>query len=265
VPVIGASVAVGVGGKVEDAADTALQFEVGRSPVVLTSYDFVTNKLIFKASVPSDFGGTIYEIGLFTQESDTLAGGYGSRLLVSFDSATEEWYNPTTTTDSTYTTASARIGLDALVLTPAASASTSARMDEVSLDLSGNSAADKFSLAYNVGANVSSINMRFKTDASNYYSYTITSPATGYRIDTFTKGSAVVTGTPNWNAINSLEMTVNASAAGAASASFDGIRIEDVDTNNPAYLMVSRRLLATPFVKTAGMVQEIEFALDVAV
>lgn len=264
-PVIGASLAFGLGGKAEAVGDTALQFEVGRSAVTLTSYDFINNKLIFKAPVPEDFGGIVYEVGLFSAVTDIRAGIYGSRIIATFDSAGEAWVNPATGLPSAYTTAAARIGSDALVLSPATSGTASALLDGTSLDFGGDSGADKVLVAYNTGANISLFAIQFRTDASNYYSFTVNSPTAGYQISSLTKGAAVATGSPNWSAINSIVVYATATGGGAGSITFDGLRIEDYASQNPDYVMVSRELLAAPFTKVDGMTQEIEFALDVAV
>lgn len=259
------SIAFGVGGKAEAVGDTKLQFEVGREDITLTAYDFVNDKLIFKAPVSDDFAGTIYEVALYSLPQDIVAGEFGSRLLTTFDSATESWADPGTAAVSAFSTTT-RIGADALTQSPAASASKTDALTEVTLDLSGYSAADKIALAYNVGnANTASVKVLFLTDAANYYTFTATAPAAGYNVLEATKGSAVATGTPNWSNITEIRVTTTSTSGGASLVTFDGLRIEDVDSANPDYVMISRELLTTPFVKQEGKAQEIEFSLNVTV
>lgn len=265
VPAIAQCIAFGIGGKAEAATDTALQFEMGRVNTSLTSYDFVGDKVIFKAVLPDDLAGKIYEVAVFSQTENPLAGNYASKLLASFDSDSETWTDVNTNAEGVYSTAAARIGGDSLSLTPAAGATAAFVLNDVLYDLSGNSGADRFVFAYNIGANVSTVQVRFRTDVNNYYYFTLSAPAATYRIDQFTKGNAGVTGTPSWSNITGIEVRVVATAGGAAAVDFDGIRIEDADTVNPEYVMVARELLATPFVKTEGKVQEIEFSLGVSV
>jgi hypothetical protein len=264
VPSIGRSIAFGIGTSAESTADTKLQFEVGRSEVTLTSYDFVNNKLIFKAPVDESFGGTIYEAALYSTSNSDLAGSFGSRILTAFESDREDWADPSTAVVANYTTGNARIGGDSLFHAPAASATETDALAQIFLDLSGYSAADRFVFAYNVGnAFTSNIKYRFLTDASNYYEFALGSQTSGYKITEQAKSAAVATGSPNWANITELRILTTSTAGGASAVDYDGIRIDDADTFDQEYVMVSREVLATPFVKQEGRVQEIEFALDV--
>lgn len=264
VPSIAQSIAYGLGASAESAAQTYLDFEVDRSDIILTSYDFVNNKLIFKAEVPEKYDGTVYEVALFSLPANTASGNFGSKLLSTFDSETEEW--TTGGVAATFSSGSARIGGDALRQAPTASTTVTSILEELSLDLSGNSDADKFALAFNnANTNTNTIVIRFKTDASNYYSLTFTNPAAGYVVSQINKGSATVTGSPSWADINTIEVATTAKSSGTATVDIDAIRIEDVDTVNVDYVMISRELLAVPFVKEQGKVKEIEFSIDVNV
>src|SRR6476469_6797323 len=104
VPSMAQSIAFGLGNRAESNTDTKLQFEVERVDINLTSYDFVNNKLIFKAELPDDFQGQIYEVGLFSQPSNAVAGEFGSKMLSSFDSFDEGWTVDATGVASTFAT-----------------------------------------------------------------------------------------------------------------------------------------------------------------
>lgn len=263
-PSIALSMAFGVGTAAPTAGDKELQFEVGRSDIELVSYDFVQNKLVFKASLDEEFDATIHEVGLYSLESNMISGEYGSRMLASFDSETEEWFQGTN--PATYVTTNTRIGEDSVSLTPAANGSTSVTQEDTVLDLSGYSAADQFSFAfYSDNTHTSSIRYRFKTDASNYYDFTITSVPSGFSIVRRNKGTATVTGTPSWENITSMEVTVSSKATGTSAVNLEGIRIEDMDTISPDYVMVARVVLAVPFDKVSGRIQEVEFPLGVTI
>jgi hypothetical protein len=155
--------------------------------------------------------------------------------------------------------------VDSLTQAPAASGNQTDALQDVNIDLSGYSAADKFVFAFNTNNNfASSIRVRFMTDSANYYDFTLSSiSTTGYKIVEATKASAVATGTPNWGNITEVRVTTFATAGGAASVDFDGIRIEDVDTVNPDYVLVARKVLTTNFLKERGKLQDVEFSLDV--
>ena len=264
-PFIAQSIAIGLGNKAEAVGDKKLQFEVERADIALTSYDFVNNKLIFKAPLPEGFAGTIYEAALFSSAVNDEAGEFGSKLISTFDT-NEDWVDATTAAQATYVTANSRLGDDSLRHTPAASGTKTDSLSELLLDLSGHSGADLFVFAFNVGnANTSSIRFRFLTDASNYYEFSLGTQTTGYKIVEFAKSAATVTGVPDWEDITEIRVSTTSTAGGASQVDYDGIRIEDTDTINEDYVMVSRELLATPFVKQEGKVQELEFSLDVNV
>lgn len=267
VPAIAQSIAFGVGNRAEAVGDTKLQFEAGRVDIALTSFDFVNNRLIYKAQLPDDFAGSIYEAAIFSVASDDVAGQFGSRLLASFEDDTEDWIDPATGNSASYVTAAtSRIGTASMRQAPAASASETDAMNQLALDLGGYSGNDKFVFAFNVGtANTASIRFRFMTDASNYYDFLLGAQTTGYKVVEAAKSTATVTGAPKWENITEIRVITTSTAGGASAVDFDGIRIEDSDTINPNYVMVAREMLSTPFVKEEGKIQEIEFALDVNV
>lgn len=257
--VVGA-ISVGIGNQAAALNDSRMQFEFARVPVGVIDYDFVNDVLVFKGTLDETVGGTIHEIGLWSDEVNPSAGNQESRVVTTFDSDTEDWGA------STFNATNTRIGNDSLRHTPAANGTSSSVLTNLTMDFMDNSSQDTFVVAYFVGnANTSSIRIRFRTDASNYYEYTITSPTAGYKFSSFQKGSATVTGTPSWADINEVEVRTSATAGGSASVDFDGIRIEDVDTVAPSYGLIARFIPATPIVKAEGIIQDIEYALPVNV
>lgn len=262
VPAIGKSIAFGIGGKAEVNTDLALQFEVARADVNLTSYDFINDRLIFKATIPDQFIGTIYEVGLFSSAASALNSNFTSQTISGFDSTKEFWTDGAGNA-STYTTANARVGGDWLVLSPATTATAKA-VRNIALNFASNNGSDYFTLAFNVGSNVANVKLRFAVDGTNYYEYTATSPTAGYNLLQIPKNSFTATGTPNWANITAAQVSATATGSGSASVNFDGIRIDSVQ-NDTDYVMISRELLASPFVKEVGKAQEIEFTLNVTI
>jgi hypothetical protein len=232
------------------------------------TYDFSTNKLIYRATVPEDYSGKIYEVGLYSTEFDPSPAGGGSKMITTFNSATEAWVDPANgTTAAAFTSANTRVGTDSLLLDPTASTTVTEARRGLSLDLSGNSAADSFVFGFWVGtAFTSSVVVRFMTDASNYYTFNLT-PVTsaGYKLIDIQKGSAAATGSPNWATITELQISATSGAGGNSSVEFDAIRVEDRDADNLDYVLVARKLLTTPITKVEGQAMDIEFTLDVAV
>lgn len=263
-PSIARSIAYGIGGKAEALGDTSLEFEVARSEVVLTSYDFINDRIIFKSAVPMNFEGTIYEIGLFSTTYNDLAGGAGSRLLATFDSESEGWLMTADSSVPTYVTTNTRIGVNSPRLAPTASTTVGMKLSEVGLDLSEYSGADKFAFAYNVTtANISNVMFRFHSATSDYYQFAMGAQTAGYKVTSLNKADATISGAPSWNNITEVRAYAVAGAGGAGQVDLDGIRVEDTDTVNPNYVMVARELLTSPVTKEAGKTLEVEFSLKV--
>lgn len=261
-PAIAQSIAFGVGGKAEALGDTALEFEVERTEILLTSYDFVNDRIIYKAAVPIDFGGTIYEIAIFSAPFNVAAGEYGSRLISTFDSDSETWLKTADDTDGTYVASNTRIGINSLRLAPPISSSEGVKLLELDLDLSEYSGADKFIFAYHVvTANTSNINFRFHSSPTDYYQFATGTQTSGYKITSFNKADATIVGAPTWDSITEIRVFAFSGAGGIGQVDLDGIRIEDTDTINPDYVMVARELLTSPVTKEAGKILEVEFSL----
>lgn len=252
------AMSVGIGDQAATLNDERMQFEFARVPVLVTDYDFANDQLVFKGTLDESVEGEIREVAIWTAEVNSSAGNQESRLITSFDSETEEW------DVETFGTATTRIGPDSLQHSPAASTTAASVLSGISVDLVDFSSLDSFILAYSVdNSNCDSIEIRLRTDASNYYSLNIASPTAGYKFDVFTKGSAAVVGVPDWADINEVEVRTTATAGGSASVGYDGLRIEDVDSIAPEYGLVARSVLSTPFNKEEGIVQDFEYALPV--
>lgn len=252
------AIGVGIGNAAPTTADTRLQFEFARIPVAVTDYDFATDQLIFKGTLAEEVEGVIYEVGLWTAETNSASGNQESRLITTFDSETEEW------DIETFDTANTRIGVDSLKHTPAASGTSASILTGITLDLSDFTSLDTIVMAFNVGnANTASSKVRFRTDASNYYEFTVSAPTSGYKFVSFQKGTATVVGSPDWSNINEIEVRTTATAGGAASVQYDGLRVEDVDSIAPEYGLIARSVLATPITKAEGVVRDVEYALPV--
>lgn len=254
------AMSVGIGNQAVGLNDARLQFEFARVPVAVTDYDFANDQLVFKGTLDEDVEGTIYEVGLWTDEVNGAAANQESRILTSFDSASEDW------DIETFDTVNTRIGIDSLKHTPAASATSASLLTGITLDLVDFTSLDTFVLAYFVAnANTASVRVRLRTDSANYYQFTVTTPGAGYRFASFQKGAATVVGTPDWADINEIEIVTTAAAGGSASVQYDGLRIEDVDSVAPEYGLIARHVLPTPVVKTEGTVQDFEYVLPVTI
>lgn len=265
VPVIGGAIAFGIGAVGESPGDVNLQFETARAQVTQVYYDFALNKVMFKATVPDEYVGSIYEHALYSSLEDTNNAVFGSKSVSTFDSNAELWVDSTTLAGEAYSTL-ARVGGDSLAHSPLASATKTSALQGLNADFSGYSANDVVSVAFNVSnANTASVYVRFLTDTANYYTFSTTSTSAGYKIIDFPKSAATVTGSPDWSTISQIWVSTTSNSSGASSVTWDGIRWKDTDTRNLDYILVARKVLASPVVKVAGQSYDIEFGLDVTV
>lgn len=264
VQTLGEAIAVGISDEVQTPSRTHLGFEIERVGVEFAGYDFDSEQVVFKATLPDGISGVIHEVGLYSSAENQMAGEYDSSIITTFDSETEDWQNLSTSEMSDFVSGSNRVGINALTQSPSANGSTTDVLRDLSLDLSGFSSSDRFTFAFNCNnENTSSIRFRFMTDSANYYDLTVEPQGSGYNIVGLLKGAAVATGVPDWGNITELRVTTNSTAGGGAVVGFDGIRIEDLDTPNPNHVLLATQLLPNPFVKADEKIQEIEFTLDV--
>lgn len=246
------AICVGVGTTAAAVTDRLLEFEVARGDVTVVSPDYPNTAIVYKADLPTDLRIDIREIGMWTARGDVEQAG----LVVSFDQDTEAW------SAGTWETTTRRIGPNGLSVAAAASTATTATLSNLFWNIDSMSPSDTFALSYNVAnAFTSSIQVRFMTDASNYYSYTINAPAAGYKVSRFSKSQLIKTGSPT--DITQISIINTATAGGTSTVILDGLRTDDGDFNDPGSLLMSRAILGTPIDKPAGVPFEIEYTLDV--
>jgi hypothetical protein len=247
------AIIVGIGSAAATIADTSLQFEVARVGVDLASVDYANNAVVFKGQLSSEVECIIYETGIRTLLNS--GNQFDSQMLLNFSDSD-------LTSAGTYVATNSRLG-SALQLTAAASTTTTSNISNIFYDLSGYSATDQFTLVYRANnAFVSNISMRFKTDASNYYTVSLGAGVNGvYTLTTFNKSVPVATGAPDWANITSIDVMITATAGGTASVDFDGLRIEDRDSFREEDVLVSRSVLATPVVKASGFPLDVEYRI----
>jgi hypothetical protein len=253
--VLAASVAVGVGTAAAATSDTALQFEIDRTDVILVSPDFLNENIVFKARLPKEMVASIREVGLFSQFAAQVTGN----MVANFTSD-EIW------DVGTFESANARVGGEALRLTGTAGGSQTSVLLGLGLDFSSMSANQYFKLAaYLADSNCDSIVIRFGTDGSNYYSFTVASPSSGYNVFLLQKSAGAVTGVPDWANITQLTVIVDAEVAVNTTVDLDGLRAEQFDIVDPANILISRAVLGTPITKTDEKTMDIEYELAIGV
>lgn len=253
---IGQAIGLGVGAAAATVADTRLQWEIDRTAIAIKNVDYTNSRVIMKTTLPQNSIYTIYEMGLWSQFTNSFNSDNVSKVLTTFESALETWTN--TTIDATQS----RTSPDSVKISAAISSTTTATTN-VDLDLSGYSALDQFSIAfYKANNNITTLALKFESATGSYEkSATVTALPVGYNILALNKGDFVATGTPDWSALTTMNVKVTAGAT-AGNLILDGIRIEDGDTLNPSYALVSRSVLGTPLVKTDSSPMDVEYAIE---
>jgi len=265
--------------------DTKLEFEFYRVPVELSSIDISQTgtdldgdpvfaySVIYKSTIPQDISGVISEIALYPGNRQSI-NNYDSKFITSFTN-NFNWFdgseNPTSQSNTqnssgAYTFLS-KIG-DTMVRFDATSGSTKEYTNSlVSYDISGYSVNDTISIAYKkADNNVSKIRVKFYSSASAYYYVDFTPESgTGDKIQSLSLNSLFSNYTafpnlPDPSSITKIGVEITATG-GNSTVYFDGIRINDEDTFDPAYGMVSRSLLSAPLIKKPGRPVDIEYKL----
>jgi hypothetical protein len=137
------------------------------------------------------------------------------------------------------------------------------------INLSGYSINDSLSIAYKkADANLSKIRVKFYSSSTQFCYVDFTPESgTGDKIQSvslsslFSNTSATP---PDFTNITNLGVEVTANSSGTTSVYFDGIRINDEDTFDPSYGMISRSVLTGGDIitKTSGRQVDVEYKLQ---
>lgn len=272
-------IALGISGSTEYAlADTnsRLGFEFYKSQVNFGSIDIQPNEsgytysVIYKTTLPQDLVGTIKEIGLYPG-GRTSKNTFDSKFISTFENNLEwkdaEGFNPPITD-----LISPRVGNYLMQLGISAGDTTNVSKEYKSatgtFDLSGYSTNDTLTLAFNkADSNSTKIRVKFYSSLTDYFyaDFTISALSVGNKIlevslaDVFDSSS----GTPDSTSIShiGIELT-RTSTASASNVYLDALRINDEDTFDPTYGIISRSVLTTPIEKLAGRPIDIEYKLN---
>lgn len=284
--------ALGIGSTTPDANgnDTRLEFEFYRVPATFGSIDIQTNEtgspivardgitpipayssiyyVIYKATIPQDISGVISEIGLYPG-SRTSINNFDSKFITSFENNLL-WLNGITSPSIKYNSTSplfvSKIGESMVQFDVAVSTAKEYKADISMLDISGYSNNDSLTIAYKkADANVSKIRVKLYSSDTQYCYVDFTPTAgTGDKIQSIplsTLFSNVSATSPDLTKITQIGVEVTASSGGATTVYFDGIRINDEDTFDPTFGMISRSVLDSPLQKASGRQVDIEYKL----
>ena len=251
VETLGESVAFGIGSTAPTTTDRDLEYEVMRSPISFRSYDPLTGEVVLRTPVPTDMAARLTEVGLWANANDNDGTAESQQLLV-FDDSLEAWTTPGTFVDSS------RIGNRSLQIT--ANGTSEVDTDGLSLSQFGN--GDRFALA--IGGSFTgstTLGVRFLTDSSNYYSYSISVTA-GSTVRRFEKADASITGNPTWDAINKIQFITSSSSS--LNMRLEGLRVINADNAAANYVLIARQVVA-PLVVDPARTSEMELRIGVSV
>lgn len=251
--------------------DTRLGFEFYRIPVEISSTDIqtvssvTTYSVVYKSTIPQDIAGQINEIGLYPNTRSSI-NNFDSKFLADFSDRLDWQISSGANPDYDITAGRAKIG-DSLLTFSSNTTSAQEYTNTTSLDLSGYSVNDSIRLAYyKNNDNLQNIILKLYSSNSDYYTTTIT-PAggTGYKITSDILLSTVFgtpTGTPDKTNINKIGITITPTSSNSTSVGMDGLRINDEDTFDPIFGLISRSVLGTTLTKLAGRAVDVEYKLD---
>lgn len=264
------------GGKLIRDIDTRLNFEFYRLPVELGSTDIQTTsnittyKVVYKTTLPQDVSGQISEIGLYPG-SRVSTNNFDSKFLSDFTNNLD-WNASDGSTGVTVdndTTIYSRIGDSGVRLSSAGVSAKEYFYTITSTDISGYSTNDSINLAYyKDNADLQNIKIRLYSSSTDYYEATITDTSgTGYKIsDTILMSTLYAggNGTPDKTNINKIGIVVTPKTSLTTSVVFDGLRINDEDTFDPYFGLISRSLLDTTLSKLAGRRVDVEYIMELS-
>ena len=248
-------IAVGIDYVTATEDDTRLGFEFYRVPVFFGSSDIQTIEgastysVIFKTSIPQDVEGHINEIGLYPSTRSSI-NNFDSKFLTDFSS-----YLDWTDEDlfkADFSTNNPRIGNNLVVMQSDGPASNEYFYNISPIDLSGYSVNDTLRLAYNkLDEELESIKIKFYSSDTQYFEYEIIAPSgLGNAITSDIPMSLIFAGVsnpaPDKSSINKIGITITPSGSTTTYVGFDGLRINDEDTFDPFFGLISRSVVVNP-------------------
>jgi len=277
------AIVVGIGSSQATENDTRLEFEFYKSPVQIGSPDIDTDPItgistygvIFKTTLPNDVSGLIKELGLYPTQSAGF-NDYSNKYISSFENNTL-WLDEDSNSPDLVKTPAPRIGeyLFEVVAPPVTSPSTYSVKEyslNTDLDISGYSINDSFSLAFTqADTNLDYVYARFYSSDSDYYEArfagesSIVNPnkIVNESMSTFFNGINSQ-GSPVSNSINKITIGIKSKTIAGTTVYLDGLRINDEDSFDPIYGLISRSVLSAGINKIAGRQLDIEYRLGLS-
>lgn len=258
----------------ESDSNSRLGFEFYKLPVDFGSVDIqpaqgggYSYTVVYKATIPQDIIGVIKEVGLYSTGRKST-NNFDSQFLSTFENNLD-WFYPDLTNGVYVTSSDSRIGSGMIRLDFLNSSTTKNELvtKTSTIDISGYSANDTLTLAYNrADSNLSNLRIKFYSSDTDYYYGDITpTSGTGNKIQSVSMASVFshYNGQPNPYSIFKIGIEITRSSTSSPSVVYlDGLRINDEDTFDATYGMISRSILSSPITKIAGRQIDIEYRLN---
>lgn len=274
------NIVIGIGDKDATVNDNRLDFEFYSSPVDISSPNIETDPItgittysvIYKTSLPNDVVGVIKEVGLFPAQSSTKTD-YSDRYISSFENALpwtdSSGNNPTLVISPTPRLGSYLFQITSPSVTSPSTYSTKEYSFNTDFNLSGYSIYDSLTLAFRqADTNLDYIYLRFYSTATDYFEArilgesSILSPNKIKSLilsDVF--NSSYKSGTPDSTSINKILVGVKSKTIAGTTTYMDGLKINDEDSFDPTYGLISRSVLSNAISKFSGSQMDIEYKI----
>lgn len=261
------TMAFGIDSTAATDIDTRLGFEFYRIPVefgstdIQTLNDATTYTVIYKTTIPQDVSGYITEVGIYPEFKDSVSS-YDSKFIADFENQLDWTNTPSISSNNS------RVGQYTLNMSSNGTSAKEYKSNVQQIDLSGYSVNDSLRLAYyKKDENLSNIIIKFYSSSTDYYSVTITpGSGIGYKISSdillsnlFLNASTLNVDPTN---INQIGIIITPISSTTTSVDMDALRINDEDTFNTDFGLISRSILSTPLMKVSGRQVEVEYRLD---
>jgi hypothetical protein len=265
-------IALGIGSTAATELDTRLQFEFYKAPVSFGSIDIqwdqatssYTYTVIYSAKIPASVTGLIKEIGLYPAGINNKTF-YSDQVLNSFEDQTE-WLNAGNSAN--ISTSYSRIGPTTVYWSTTGSTSKEYKYSTPIKNLSGYSVNDSIALSiYQADNYLSKVRVKFYSSDTEYYYVDLTpSSSTGYDIPSslLTNLFTNKVGSPDLSLINQIGIEIFPESGQNTTVHFDGLRINDEDTYDINYGIISRSVLSSAITKIAGRSVDIEYRLQLS-
>jgi len=253
--------------------DTRLGFEFYRIPVEFGTTDIYSDDngikyfVVYKTVLPVDLAGVIKEVGTYPSRR-TSSNSFDSKFISDFSDSfawrDSESFNPERSSTG------ALIGEDVLSFTSGVGTEKEYFCTITESDFSGYSVNDSIRLSYYKNDNnLEKIKIRFYSSDIAYYEVEINdNSGTGNKISDDILLSVLYAGAnsenPDISKINKIGIVVVPKTGLQSTVGMDGLRINDEDSFDPTYGLISRSVLSTPLTKVIGRLVDVEYRMELS-